>query len=177
MILPGGYKCQECGRKFKTAKSAEWAFHNGCPKCNGCDIDIDPDAGVVVAKTSVAKKVTVTKTVVVEKPAPTRAVEVKAEDGEAVTIRIPVGSMDRPTAESEKIMKAHEDPRGWKYPIRPYMTLSQSEAEDYAYCLNWYCGGHESRTEERTIKLDSGTKLVGTVYIVSSKGYYHYVCA
>lgn len=33
--------CQECGRKFKTTKAAEKASMNGCPKCGGCDIDVD----------------------------------------------------------------------------------------------------------------------------------------
>ena len=35
------FACQECGRKFKTAKAAERAARNGCPKCGGVDIDID----------------------------------------------------------------------------------------------------------------------------------------
>jgi len=35
------YKCQECGRKFKTTKAAERASKNGCPKCGGVDIDLD----------------------------------------------------------------------------------------------------------------------------------------
>lgn len=35
------YKCQECGRKFKTTKAAERASNNGCPGCGGVDIDLD----------------------------------------------------------------------------------------------------------------------------------------
>ena len=35
------YKCQECGKKFKTTKAAQKASNDGCPKCGGCDIDID----------------------------------------------------------------------------------------------------------------------------------------
>lgn len=104
--------------------------------------------------------------------AATRNVEI-----EGITVAVPVGSMDKPTAEAEKIMKAHQDPRGWKYPVRAYETLSKSEAEDLAYCLNWYLGGHEMRKVERSVQLASGTILVGTVYIVSSKGYYHYIGA
>ena len=38
------FKCQECGKKFRTVAAAERAVNNGCPKCNGGDIDIDPDA-------------------------------------------------------------------------------------------------------------------------------------
>ena len=35
------FKCQECGRKFKTVKSAERAASRGCPGCGGVDLDID----------------------------------------------------------------------------------------------------------------------------------------
>jgi predicted nucleic acid-binding Zn-ribbon protein len=40
------FKCQECGRKFRTVKSAEKASNNGCPGCGGVDIDLDTDAPV-----------------------------------------------------------------------------------------------------------------------------------
>src|SRR5262249_20784568 len=36
-----GFKCLECGRKFKTVRAAERASMNGCPKCGGVDIDLD----------------------------------------------------------------------------------------------------------------------------------------
>jgi DNA-directed RNA polymerase subunit RPC12/RpoP len=35
------FKCQECGRKFKTVRSAEKASKDGCPGCGGVDIDLD----------------------------------------------------------------------------------------------------------------------------------------
>ena len=35
------WKCQECGRKFKTTLAAARAANNGCPKCGGVDIDLD----------------------------------------------------------------------------------------------------------------------------------------
>lgn len=35
------FSCQECGRKFKTAASAERAVMKGCPKCGGTDVDLD----------------------------------------------------------------------------------------------------------------------------------------
>lgn len=38
------FKCQECGKKFKTTKSAERAARRGC-KCGSVDIDVDTDAG------------------------------------------------------------------------------------------------------------------------------------
>ena len=40
------FACQECGRKFKTARAAERASRNGCPKCGGVDIDLDVDLGI-----------------------------------------------------------------------------------------------------------------------------------
>jgi Zn finger protein HypA/HybF involved in hydrogenase expression len=36
-----GFKCLECGRKFKTVKAAERAANSGCPKCGGVDVDLD----------------------------------------------------------------------------------------------------------------------------------------
>lgn len=35
------YKCQECGRKFRTTQSADRASMSGCPGCGGVDIDLD----------------------------------------------------------------------------------------------------------------------------------------
>lgn len=46
------FKCQECGRKFKTVSAARKASLNGCPKCGGCDIDVDVniESGRQIAK-------------------------------------------------------------------------------------------------------------------------------
>lgn len=92
----------------------------------------------------------------------------KTIDLNGIEIAIPVGSMDKPSELTETIMKAAQDPRGWKYPIRPFVTTNKGLAEDYAYCLNWYVGGHEM--------IETWT-TDGTQYIVSSLGYYHYVGA
>jgi hypothetical protein len=35
------WRCQECGRRFKTTGLAERAALNGCPGCGGVDIDLD----------------------------------------------------------------------------------------------------------------------------------------
>ena len=40
-ILDITFKCMECDKKFKTVRAAEKAMFNGCPKCNGGDIDVD----------------------------------------------------------------------------------------------------------------------------------------
>lgn len=39
------FKCMECGRKFRTTRAAEKAAfgNDGCPRCGGSDIDLDPD--------------------------------------------------------------------------------------------------------------------------------------
>ena len=34
------FQCQECGRKFKTAKAAQRASYSGCPNCGSTDIDL-----------------------------------------------------------------------------------------------------------------------------------------
>lgn len=39
-----GFACMECGKKFRTVKAAERASSVGCPKCGGCDIDLDSAA-------------------------------------------------------------------------------------------------------------------------------------
>lgn len=36
-----GFACMECGKRFRTAKAVEKAQSVGCPKCGGCDIDLD----------------------------------------------------------------------------------------------------------------------------------------
>lgn len=35
-----GFGCMECGRRFRTVKSAERAQSEGCPGCGGSDIDL-----------------------------------------------------------------------------------------------------------------------------------------
>ena len=34
-----GFRCMECGHKFRTISSATHASSKGCPKCGGCDVD------------------------------------------------------------------------------------------------------------------------------------------
>jgi DNA-directed RNA polymerase subunit RPC12/RpoP len=40
--LDSGFKCMECGHKFRTVKAAEKAAfgEHGCPKCGSSDIDL-----------------------------------------------------------------------------------------------------------------------------------------
>jgi len=34
------FQCLECGKQFRTVRSAERASLSGCPKCGGVDIDL-----------------------------------------------------------------------------------------------------------------------------------------
>ena len=36
-----GFKCLECGKRFRTVAAAQRASNDGCPKCGGVDIDLD----------------------------------------------------------------------------------------------------------------------------------------
>lgn len=45
------WKCQECGRRFRTAKAAERASNNGCPGCGGVDIDLADEPEVKQVET------------------------------------------------------------------------------------------------------------------------------
>jgi hypothetical protein len=46
----------ECGRKFRTVKSAEKAAYEGCPGCNGTDIDLDVEAAASAMAKADAKR-------------------------------------------------------------------------------------------------------------------------
>jgi hypothetical protein len=88
---------------------------------------------------------------------------------EGVKIAIPVGSMDKPSAEAERIMQVQQNQDNWKLPTTPYYTMDKSIADDLAHCYDWYCGGHEMRVAE--------VNRYGTIYEVTTKGYYFYVGA
>jgi len=64
------------------------------------------------------------------------------------------------------MMERNQDERGWKYPLRPFVTSDYNLAIEYASCVDFYMGGHE-------LKFDG----VANVFTVTSKGYYHYVGA
>lgn len=94
--------------------------------------------------------------------------QTKRVEIEGITINIPVGSMDTPSEWSQEIMRQHSDSRGWKFAVSEYCTYDRGEADDLAYCYDFYLGGHE------TIEEVCGGR---TLYRVSSKGYYHYIGA
>ncbi|MDE2095721.1 MAG: hypothetical protein KGL39_00560 [Patescibacteria group bacterium] len=88
---------------------------------------------------------------------------------DGIKVNIPVGSLDKPSDETQRITKDCEDPRGWKYPQKPYYTYDLSLVRDLCYCYDFYLGGHEVQV----IRWDE----FGTLYRVTSKGYYHYIGA
>lgn len=89
-------------------------------------------------------------------------------EGSPIALEIPVGSMKPPNGLSEMIVQDMQSPKGWKWPTKPFTTFDQSLADDVAYCLDWYLGGHEVETFEQNGQ---------TGYRLTSKGYYHYIGA
>lgn len=67
------------------------------------------------------------------------------------------------------LLKTFEDARGWKYPIAAQWFTQEHLAREVAEAMDFYYGGHEMSSHAN----EAGE----TVYIVSSRGYYHYVGA
>lgn len=89
---------------------------------------------------------------------------------EGITINVPVGPISEPSARAVKWFLAHQDKSNWKMPTEAFVTTSKESADEYAYCLDFYCGGHEM--------LEAQSAHGGTpVWLVTSKGYYHYIGA
>lgn len=75
--------------------------------------------------------------------------------------------------EPREIIKAFlatiEDCRGWKYPIAAQWFVDEALAIEVAAAMDFYYGGHE---------MSRHTNEAGELrYVVSSKGYYHYIGA
>ena len=78
-------------------------------------------------------------------------------------------TITEPSKTIQDTLKVLEDVRGWKYPIKPVTCRTESFARELAAAMDFYYGGHE---------LDARRDLDGgIVWVVSSKGYYHYVGA
>ena len=94
-----------------------------------------------------------------EKPVPTVLKEIAG-----LSIRVPVGSLDKPSPESEAVMRQIQHPENWKLDTLQKFCATEDERDDLAYCLDWYMGGHEVEVSQS-----------GKGWYVSSRGYYHYV--
>jgi hypothetical protein len=92
-----------------------------------------------------------------------------AECGAEVVVKVPAGSMDPPTELGRKAMESIQHADNWKMPTRELHCRSLDVAQEVAYAMEWYLGGHELRTE-----IDAEGR---PDYVVSSRGYYHYVGA
>lgn len=66
-------------------------------------------------------------------------------------------------------LKTIEDARGWKYPIAAQWFVDEALALEVAAAMDFYYGGHEISSH------DDGHG--NTRWIVSSRGYYHYIGA
>lgn len=91
----------------------------------------------------------------------------EAETGAAcaVTLNVPAVMGVEPSEATQSLMRKLHDPKGWKYPMKPYATFDKKEADELAAAYDWYLGGHE-----RILQYIPQGKL----HIVTSKGYYHY---
>jgi hypothetical protein len=89
--------------------------------------------------------------------------------GVEIKVRVPAGSMDPPTELGRRALESVQNPTNWKLPTRELHCRSIDTAMEVAYAMDWYLGGHELRTE-----IDAEGR---PDYVVSSRGYYHYVGA
>lgn len=94
---------------------------------------------------------------------------ITADGGYKIALQVPAGSMDPPTELGEKAMWSVQHADNWKMPTRELHCRSLEVAQEVAYAMDWYLGGHELRTE-----IDAAGRAD---YVVSSRGYYHYVGA
>lgn len=73
----------------------------------------------------------------------------------------------KPSEFVQAVLKTLEDPRGWKYPIRPIVCDNEQTARDIAAGMDFYYGGHELIQNNDTDGKQS--------WVVASRGYYHYI--
>lgn len=66
-------------------------------------------------------------------------------------------------------LKTIEDARGWKYPVAAQWFDSEALAVEVAAAMDFYYGGHEMSRHT--------TENGNARWVVSSKGYYHYIGA
>lgn len=93
----------------------------------------------------------------------------KRIEHEGIVFEFPAEMGKPPSEEAERIVKSIQNPENWKYATACYYTYDKDLAESVAYCLDWYMGGHEMKIEQ--------ADRYGTLYAVSSRGYYAYVGA
>ena len=78
-------------------------------------------------------------------------------------------TITEPREISKAFLKTIENRRGWKYPVAAQWFVDEGLAVEVAAAMDFYYGGHEMR---RHIAENGEAR-----WVVSSKGYYHYVGA
>lgn len=78
-------------------------------------------------------------------------------------------AITEPRAIIKAFLKTIEDPRGWKYPVKAQWFADEPLAAEVAAAMDFYYGGHEMSEHIN----EAGERR----WIVSSRGYYHYVGA
>jgi hypothetical protein len=69
----------------------------------------------------------------------------------------------------QQVLKVLEDPRGWKYPLKPIVCDNEQTAREIAAGMDFYYGGHELVQNNDASGKES--------WVVGSRGYYHYIGA
>jgi hypothetical protein len=78
-------------------------------------------------------------------------------------------TINTPSQFAQDVLKVLEDPRGWKYPVRPIACDNEQTAREIAAAMDFYYGGHEMIQANDT----AGKQQ----WVVGSRGYYHYIGA
>ena len=76
-------------------------------------------------------------------------------------------TISTPSQFVQDVLKVLEDPRGWKYPVRPIVCDNEQTALQIAAGMDFYYGGHEMIQNNDAFGKES--------WVVGSRGYYHYI--
>jgi len=102
----------------------------------------------------------------------TKTITLPTEDGGIILAAVPVGPITEPSEAMKAIVNTYQDRDNWKRAMHPAAFASEALAREYAAAVDFYMGGHEFH--------DCTTPHVPSdmpCYVVTSKGYYHYVGA
>lgn len=75
----------------------------------------------------------------------------------------------RPSDRGEAGFKAIRNHENWKFATSRFETADRHLACEVAAACDWYLGGHEMEVK--------ANPFGGSLYVVTSKGYYHYIGA
>jgi len=104
----------------------------------------------------------------------TESRELVANDGSAVNVNVPIGPICEPAAHLRALVNSSYDPTNWKNEMMPFATSSFELALAYADAVDFYVGGHQMTNSSAAC---SPRYDAITVWVVTSKGYYHFIGA